>query len=254
MNAIIKRSANSAVIIPESAPRLPHLSPVVAHALTTAIDPVIGRGMAGPDDPGHRLAPVPLQPAEWDEAQRAAEAIDAMLAPVTYPLMFAWLVPVNLACRNPQHADEFSARVTAITEMCGDLPCAAFTIEARRRLDSNGFFPSAHDVRQAVGPAAMDWARKRDALRNLHRAKVETPAERVTESPDERAANAERNRLAIEAMKIQMDERERAARPSGVTRANHLSPAQRIAEYRRLGQHATADAIARANGMEMVEA
>lgn len=249
MNAIAKLSPSARLIIQDTAPGLPHLSPLVANAVAAVLNPVIGKGMFGGDDPGHRVDPPKLRGDEWQEAQRAADAIDAMLQPVTYPLMLAWLTPINFACRNMQQPDEFSARVSAMTEMLCDLPGAAFTAEARRRMDSNGFFPSAHDIRQAVEPVAVEWIRTRNALRNLHRTKIEPPVDRVVESEEERAVNGEKNRLAIAAMKIQMEERERAARPNAATRPNHISPSQRIAFHRSKGQHAVADAIARANGI-----
>lgn len=222
----------------------------VSHALAVALEPVVGRGLAGADDPGVRVTPPVLRPAEYAEAQRVADEIDAMLAPITAPVLSAWLTPVNLASRNPQMPEEFALRVHALAELLGDLPAAAFTVQARRWIASQGFFPSAHDIREAIGPIAKDWTRKRDALRNLHRPKPEAPRrgapEDRAETPEERAANAERNRATIEALKEEFASKQRASTP---IKPAHLSPAQRIAAYRAMGQHATADAIARANNL-----
>lgn len=64
-------------------PALPTLTPPVAHALAVALEPTIGRGRFGEEDSGHRITPPMLRPVEYDEALRAAHAIDAMLAPIT---------------------------------------------------------------------------------------------------------------------------------------------------------------------------
>jgi len=240
MNAIAPRHATSIAAAPPATPRL---SSAVSHAMQHALNPVMGRGAYGDDDPGFRPAPPLLAPAEWAEAQRAADALDAMMSPVTPALLAAWLIPVNLASRNPQTPDQFAMRAAAIAELVGDLPAAAFTAEARRNLGT-GFFPSADDVRNAVGPVAMDWARQRDALRRLHQAEAaQSPrgsAEERAETMEERKAYGELNRATIEAMKDVAASKQRNGEPS---KANHLSPAQRIAGFRAIGQHATADAI-----------
>lgn len=253
MNAIAPHAASRSITAPNALPSLPPLTPPVAHALAVALEPVIGRGLFGDEDPGHRVTPPVLRPAEHDEAQRAADAIDAMLAPITAVVLGHWLQPVNLASRNPQDPQAFAIRVHALAEMLGDLPAAALTVQARRFIDSQGFFPSAHDIREAIGPVAQDWTRKRDALRNLHRAKAEAPRrgspEERAETPDERAVHAENNRLVVEALKAELAAKEHAARSRAATPLL-VSPQQRIAFHRSKGQHAVADAIARANGIQ----
>jgi len=241
VNAIAPRHATSIAATPPAAPRL---SSIVNHAMQHALNPVIGRGAYGDDDPGFRPSPPLLAPAEWAEAQRAADALDAMMSPVTPALVAAWLIPVNLASRNPQTPEQFAMRAAAIAEIVGDLPAAAFTAEARRNLGT-GFFPAADDVRNAVGPVAMEWARQRDALRRLHQAEAaQSPrgsAEERAETMEERKAYGALNRATIEAMKDELASKQRKGEP---IKPNHLSPTQRIAAYRAMGQHAVADAIA----------
>lgn len=248
MNAITHRQQPS---IPALPPEEPRLSRALAGAVHAALNPVLGKGMFGDDDPGHRSPPPLLAAPEWEEAQRAADALDAMLHPVTPGIVAAWLMPINLAARNPQSTEQFELRARAIAELVADLPAAAFTAEARRKLGT-GFFPSAQDVREAVEPVAGEWRRKRDALRGLRRAVASKPAAPdPIETPEEKASYAELNRATVEALKAEVAAREKAARPGGgKPQPNLLSVQARIAEYRRMGQHATAAAIAQHHGVE----
>lgn len=241
MNAIAPRIVPK---VPASPPALPPLSRPVAYALSVSLEPHVGRGMFGDKDPGHPVAPPPLCQAEWEEAQRAAEALDELLSPVSPELVVAWLMPINLASKNVQTPDEFHMRATAIAEMVADLPGAAFTVEARRRIGGNGFFPSHAEVRAAVEPVASEWRRRRNALRGLRRARPAPPRAEPIETPEEKAASAEQNRRAVAERIAWGKAQERAELPrGGRLRDAYLSPAQLVEAYRRLGQHAVADEI-----------
>jgi hypothetical protein len=197
MTAVAHR--RPAAIIEAFAPADPPMPRAVAHAVARAIEPVIGRGQNGRDDPGHYVAPQPVSDADWRAAQVAADRFEALLAPMTPDVLGAWLLPVNAASRNPQAPAEFAMRVSGLAEMLGDMPAAAFTSEARRALRT-GFFPSHEDIRAAVAPVAEAWRRKRDALRNLPRIGREAPA-RVMPNDDERATMAARALLVAQELR-----------------------------------------------------
>lgn len=239
MTAIAHRRAG-AVAIHATLPAEPTLPHRVAHALAASIEPVVGRGQHGEDDPGHYVAPPLLSEREWDVAQQAACVYDAMLAPVTVEHLAAWLMPVNAASRNPQSPQDFRLRVEGIAAMVDDLPAAAFTAETRRRL-ATGFFPSHEDVRAAVEPVANQWQRKRDALRGLRKAAVQATAPRPIPSEAERAsilatAAAFRAEMAAKA----------ATKETRPIKAMPLHPRQLLEQYERLAAEGNQAAATRA--------
>lgn len=248
MNALVPQSSAA---FPAIAPELPRLPPNIHHAVAVALNPVIGKGHSGKDDPGHRTTPPALTLAEWEEAQRLADKIQAMMAPVTMPVLRSWLTSVNLACRNPQTPQQFALRLGHLAAILGDLPAAAFTLEAMRKLDTP-FFPAAHDVRSAVYPIAQEWQRVQSALRRLPRPKVtEGPDGSVVtrtrhESAEERAKHAAQDRATIAEMKARLVQQ--GQRPMRKPKEAHLTATQRVKWYRAAGQMNVAAHIAAANG------
>lgn len=186
MNAIAQR--RPAPAIHAIAPAEPSMPPSITHAVSAHLEPVMGRGQFGKDDPGHYVPAPLITEQQWQIAQQIADRFDTMLQPVSNEVLAAWLLPVNHASRNPQSPQDFAMRVAAIAEMVGDLPAAAFTAETRRKL-ATGFFPSHEDVRAAVEPTAEPWIRKRNALRSLRFTGQQRPDTKPTDP-------AERERIA----------------------------------------------------------
>jgi Arc/MetJ-type ribon-helix-helix transcriptional regulator len=213
--------------IPPPEPTLPH---AVAHAVAAHLQPVIGAGQFGPDDPGHYVAPPPVSRADWQAAQAAAHQFDRMLAPVSREHLAAWLMPVNAASKNPQSPADFALRVAAIGEMVGDLPAAAFTAETRRALRSEGFFPSHEAVRAAVEPVAATWRRKRAALRNLRVIGAPAREEAPTATAEQRQQSIRRAEVIVAELRAHA-----RARPASTPPARPLDPASLITAYERAG-------------------
>lgn len=229
MTALANRQP-AAVAIHAIAPPDPPMPPAIAHAVAGMLAPVVGRGQFGKDDPGHYVAPAALTEHQWQDAQRIADRFDAMLIPVTRDVIAAWLMPVNVASRNPQAPAEFAMRVAGIAEMVGDLPAAAFTAESRRRL-TTGFFPSHEDVRKAVEPEAEAWVRKRNALRSLRQASAPAPAKPDERTPEEIAA-VQAKAAAFYADMAAADAAKQTIRTAA---PRPLSPAALIASYEAIG-------------------
>lgn len=166
MSQMTRRPSGGAVALP-SAEDVYALPRDLAAAAETAMDPVIGRGHSGRDDPGLYIPPRPVSRKDWQAAQDAAARLDVLLADcVTQGLLSDWLLPINLGSRNPQSPQEFPSRVMALAMLLGDLPAAAFTVQAMRQMPS-GFFPSHHDIRSVIQPIADRWDRQRKGLRRL---------------------------------------------------------------------------------------
>jgi hypothetical protein len=228
MNAIANRRPTAIIdAIPPPEPVLPH---AVAHAVAAHLQPVVGAGQFGKDDPGHYVAPPAVTRADWQAAQAAADQFDRMLAPVTRDHLAAWLMPVNAASKNPQAPADFAMRVAGIAEMVGDLPAAAFTAETRRALRSDGFFPSHEAVRAAVEPVAATWRRKRAALRNLRAIGAPDRDETPTATAEQRAQSVAR----ADAIVAELRARARQA-PASKPVARPLSPEALIAAYEATG-------------------
>lgn len=205
MNAIAQRRPSA--IIHAIAPMEPTMPPSVAHAVAAHLEPVMGRGQFGKDDPGHYVAAPLITERQWQVAQQVADRFDTMLLPVSNEVLAAWLLPVNHASRNPQSPQDFAMRVAAIAEMVGDLPAAAFTAETRRKL-ATGFFPSHEDVRTAVEPTAEPWMRKRQALRSLRFTGQQRPEAKATDPTERERIAAGLAALAAELQaKAQVTER-----------------------------------------------
>jgi hypothetical protein len=212
--------------IPPPEPALPH---AVAHAVAAHLQPVVGAGQFGKDDPGHYVAPPAVTRAEWQAAQAAAEQFDRMLAPVTRDHLAEWLMPVNAASKNPQAPADFAMRVAGIAEMVGDLPAAAFTSETRRALKT-GFFPSHEDVRAAVEPIAHAWRRKRAALRNLRVIGAPDRDDAPTATAEQRAQSVARADAIVAELRAHARQT-----PASKPVARPLSPEALIAAYEATG-------------------
>jgi hypothetical protein len=206
-------------------PREPVLSPRLAQAVGRELAPVLGRHQHGPDDPGHALPPVRLTPEDVRAAGLAAGAYEALLSPLLFNTLVAWLMPLNLASANPEGPAELRLRAEALFALLADLPDAAFNAETRRRVKT-GFFPSHRDIRDAVEPLAVRWRRCRDALRRLRVREAE--AERPPLTAEQRAAVA----AAVRDLRASLAAAEPVVgkRP-GPVRACHVSPGMLMTLY-----------------------
>lgn len=228
--------------------RLPPLMPTMSQALAIAVTAEVSsrQGYAGNGtDPGHRPThqvriPASLQP----EARRVADAAAAALQPVAPETLTSWLAVVNAACEYPLSTGEFVARAAAIAEVLANIPAAAFTDDARRNLATSvSRFPSAKQIMDAVKPEAERLTGKLDALRRLAaRPAADEPApKRPAVSPEQKAADEARTEAMVANLKAQVNASERAALAEA--KPATLTPAQRAAAFRAIGQDRVAQHI-----------
>lgn len=243
MTALASRRPTSAAV-PATLPKAPDMPPAVSHALACAMQPVIGKGRYGDDDPGFAMAPPALSPQDHAAARQTAEYFDALLAhTVTREHLAAWLLPINAASRNPQSPTDFAFRCDALAALLDDLPAAAFTHETRRRMPT-GFFPSHEDIREIIQPIADDWRRKRDALRGLRQAEPERRPDFEPPTAEQREAMKAKAQETIAFLRNQAAERER----SGPRNAKPLplAPHHLLAAYEAAAAEGNAAAAFRA--------
>lgn len=199
------------------------------------------------------MVPV-LSERDRSDAEAAAQAIQAQLAPISLAAFRAWLAPVNAAVRNPQEEDEFALRCSGMHMLLDDLPRGAFTAEARRKLPA--FFPSAQDIRDAVEPGGKRLLATQRAIRKALDAKSET----VSRDPmpeERRGARSMDEILAVKA-KVAAFKAEVEANaplpPKPKAQPRYLSDGQLLAQYEILAregatEEARAAAKLRANAL-----
>lgn len=195
----------------------------------------------------------PTEPLTDEVREAARAALPAYEAKLNSAGPEAWerfLLPLGMAVRNPPAPQDIRRFASVCATVLNTVPLTALT-PANQSLAARQFqfWPAIADLAALLEPGSRDLREDVAALRRM----AEAPARIAppVESAETRAANAEKNRLTVAALHAEMDQREREARPSGgKTQPNPISPERRIADYRRLGQHAVADAIAKHHGIE----
>jgi hypothetical protein len=197
----------------------------------------------------------PDAPPPWmmPEIRAAHAKLGQALGPTDAGTIARWIAPLASMVSRAPEGDALRVRVMAMAQALTDLPACCWTPDTQRQAArAFKFWPSVAEIAELVTPAAQPLRQQRAALQRMMFTKPKprgTPEQRA-ESPEERAANAERNRLAVEAMRTQVEAREKQARAERI-RPVTLTPAQRVAYLRAAGQHHTADAIARANHLDL---
>lgn len=200
----------------------------------------------------HPEAP-PEAPPTWMLAEiRAAHAkLGRALGPTEASTIARWIIPLASMVSRAPEGDNLRIRVQAMAQALTDLPICCWTAETQRQAARTfKWWPSVAEISDLVSPAAQPLRMQRAALQRMMFVKpTRGSPEARQEAPEERAAHAERNRLAVQALADELADKEAKARSRRIT-PSHLSAAQRVAHFRAMGQHATADAIARAHGIE----
>ncbi|MBS7811194.1 hypothetical protein [Roseococcus pinisoli] len=198
----------------------------------------------------------PLAPSLRPEAEKAHARLNAILAPSDPAVIVQWIAPLAALLGSKPgtpKGEELRINVQAMAMVLADLPACCWTAENQRSAGRQfQYWPSPKEITDVVLGTARPFQEERLALARLLRIEPRrgSPEERA-ETPEEKAAHAELNRATVQALKDAAAQREREATPSGGKLGpNTISAQQRIATYRRLGQHAVADAIARSNGLE----
>jgi len=196
----------------------------------------------------------PTEPLTEDirEAARGVlPAYEQRLMPAGPEAWERFLLPLGMAVRNPPAPQDVRRFSHACATVLETVPATALS-PANQRLAARQcqFWPSIADLAALLEPFSRALREDVAALRRMAEAPALIAAT-SEETPEQRAANAERNRQTIAAMKMELEQREREARPSGARiQPAHIGPQQRIAQYRRKGQHRVADAIAKTHGIE----
>lgn len=200
----------------------------------------------------HPEAP-PEAPPLWmmPEIRAAHRKLGDALAPTDAATIARWIAPLATMVSRAPESDALRTRVMAMAHALTDLPACCWTPDTQRRAArSFKFWPSVAEISDLVTPEAQPLRMQRAALQRMMFVKpTRGSPEARQETPEERAAHAERNRQAVEEMRDQLAQRESDAKAARI-RPVHLTPRQRIAYLRKAGQHATADAIARANDID----
>lgn len=202
-------------------------------------------------NPHPDLTPAPISPWLRTQAEEAHQRIVASLQHTDPAVIARWLAPLAVLVARAPQGEDLRVAVRAMASVLNHLPPCCWTPGTQRQAALRfKWWPSVAEIAELVQPEADALRRDRTAIANMLRlAPTRGTPEQRSETPEERAAHAERNRLAVQAMADELAEKEARARSRSLT-PSHLSPAQRIAYLRKAGQHATADAIARANGIE----
>ena len=187
-------------------------------------------------------------PQHVREAARAAlPAYEARARGADAETWQRWLLPLAMMVRNPPHTDDIRRFAHACAAALQHIPACCLTAANQRAASREfAFWPAAADLARLLEPDGVGIQQDLAALRRIAEAPL-IASQRVAETPEERAANAEKNRLAVEALKAEFASRQKAATP---IKPAHISPAQRIAYHRQRGDHATANAIARTHGLQ----
>lgn len=207
-----------------------------------------------PFETPHPDAP-PDAPPPWmmPEIRAAHAKLGQALAPTDAGTIARWIAPLASMVSRAPEGDALRVRVAAMAQALTDLPACCWTPDTQRQAArAFKFWPSVAEIAELVGPASQPLRMQRAALQRMMftKHKPRGAPEQRAESPEERAAHAEANRQAVEAMREQLERREREAKAARI-RPVVLTPAQRVAYLRQAGQHATADAIARANHLDL---
>lgn len=217
----VRRSASGAIAIPPTValPPVPpaitaHLSAVAVHAEAVAR----WRAATELERSAMHIGPEPQLPAltedEAAEVERAREALDRELVPVSLEVLRTWLGPVNAGVRNPQGKEDFAVRCFGLHALLDDLPNGAFTSDARRRLPS--FFPAADDIRKAV----QADANRLSALK----AAIVAATERRAPRADERSKPAPPTADEIAAVKAKLALHQSSMSASDAAMRDHRPP------------------------------
>jgi hypothetical protein len=223
------------------------LVPIPSTVRSQALDAAIRAAITPHPD----LLPVPV--ASWMRPAAEAEhaALVAALEPAGARVVAAWLAPLLLLVAKAPTGDAARITVRAMADALADLPACCWTPDTLREAARTfKWWPSVAEVAELVQTRSEQLRKERTALsRMLHAPTRRGSPEERGETALERAAHAEANRMAVEALKAELAGKERAARSRAATPLV-LSPQQRIAFHRAKGQHAVADAIAKANGLD----
>jgi hypothetical protein len=188
---------------------------------------------------------VPAKPArpfltDADRQMLAAALadMDARLAPVTAPVLAAWLAPINAVVRNPQSREDFQTRVLGLADLLADLPAGAFTAEARRSMAPD-FFPSVGEIRRAVEPNARALLSRRKALDEMAAPPPAAPT--PSDTPEKRSQEAvEAVRAKAAALVAELTQTGTTHRPTA--RAAPVSDGVLLAGYEIAAQNAATPA------------
>lgn len=202
-------------------------------------------------NPHPDLTPAPISSWMRTEAEAAHRRLNAALEHTDPAIIARWIAPLAVLVARAPQGEDLRVAVRAMASVLNHLPPCCWTPATQREAAMTfKWWPSVAEIADLVRPEADALRRDRAAIANMLRLapKQGTPEQRA-ESPEERAAHAERNCLAVQALADELADKEAKARSRRIT-PSHLTPAERIAHFRAMGQHATADAIARANGIE----
>lgn len=223
------------------------LVPIPSTVRSQALEAAIRAAMTPHPD----LQPVPVPSWMRPAAEAEHAALVAALEPAGARVVGAWLAPLLLLVAKAPTGDAALLTVRAMADALADLPACCWTPDTLREAARTWkWWPSVAEVAELVQTRSEQLRKERTALqRMLHAPKRRGSPQERGETALERAAYAETNRLAVEALREELASKERAARRTAVTPLV-VSARQRISFHRAKGQHAVADAIARANGIE----
>jgi hypothetical protein len=197
---------------------------------------------------GALTEPLPLH--VQDAARRVLPAYEARARPADAETWKRFLLPVAMAVRNPPSADDVRRFAHTCASALSHIPaCCLGPANQRAASREFEFWPAVADLAKLLELDAREVQADVAALRRMSEAPLLPAFNREPETLEERAEQAERNQRVIHELKDEATVRERAERPAAATKPNHISTAHRIKEYRRMGQHDVADAIARHYGL-----
>jgi hypothetical protein len=190
----------------------------------------------------------PLPQHVRDAAQAALPAYEARAQGADAEAWQRFLLPLAMMVRNPPGTDDIRRFAHACAAALQHIPASCLSPANQRAASREfAFWPAAADLAKLLEPDARDIQADVAALRRIAAAPLLAGFRRDVETPEQRAANAEKNRLTVEVLKEEFASRQKAATP---IKPAHIGPEQRIAYHRQRGDHATADASARANGLQ----
>lgn len=134
-------------------------------------------------DIGNSLADLPR--AVRDEAARAKERLEAHLRPADPADWRRFLMPLGAVVQNPPTGENLERDMRALAFAMPDMPAAIFTTDRQREaIRRFKFWPRPAELSEWLAPAATAARAPLHGLRRIIEAK---PAERPTQSPEERA-------------------------------------------------------------------